>query len=299
MQIECLEYFIKVADAKSINAASYEINISQQALNQSMNNLEKELGATLFQRNNRGIILTDKGKALYAVASDIVESWNRLKSSFYSEDSYEGSYKVGIFPYMEADYYSIFMAYMELNFPKIKIDTINCFNEELIDKLKNEKIDIAITNFKENESYKPLTPDLDYIILNKKKIDVIVGRNSSLANFNSVSFSDLRDYPIALQKVNGNNKYNILLRTLQKNKCDNIFFYNSVYTVQRIIEQGHAVGFIIEDSCLLSECKDKLVKISLAEDFYMVKTVVFRKEDVDKDEILKKILHEICVKLRG
>lgn len=29
MQIECLEYFIKVADAKSINAASYEINISQ------------------------------------------------------------------------------------------------------------------------------------------------------------------------------------------------------------------------------------------------------------------------------
>ena len=73
MQIERLEYFIKVADAQSINSASNDLHISQQALNQSMTNLEKELGVSLFIRSNRGIMLTDKGKEFYSVAFDIVE----------------------------------------------------------------------------------------------------------------------------------------------------------------------------------------------------------------------------------
>ena len=126
MQIERLEYFIKVADAQSINSASNDLHISQQALNQSMTNLEKELGVSLFIRSNRGIMLTDKGKEFYSVAFDIVEKWNNFKTFFYQENNLHGHYTIGIFPYIEVDYYSIFMTSIKKNYPKIEIDTIIC-----------------------------------------------------------------------------------------------------------------------------------------------------------------------------
>ena len=109
MQIERLEYFIKVADTHSINSASAELYISQQALNQSMTNLEKELGVTLFERSSKGISLTDKGKDLYLIASEIVKKWHDFKTSLSQDSNLIGHYAIGIVPYVEFDFYSTFM----------------------------------------------------------------------------------------------------------------------------------------------------------------------------------------------
>lgn len=298
MQIERLEYFIKVADAQSINSASNDLHISQQALNQSMTNLEKELGVSLFIRSNRGIMLTDKGKEFYSVAFDIVEKWNNFKTFFYQENNLHGHYTIGIFPYIEVDYYSIFMTSIEKNYPKIEIDTIIAFNEELITMLENKKIDIAITNFKENETYRPPNPSLEFFVLNKKKIDVIVSLNSPLANYSSISFADLQNYPIALQQINCNDEYNILIQKLKENHCNNIFFYNSIYTVKRMVEKGVAVSFNTVGSNFISKSSNKFVSRSLKEDFYMVKVVVFHKDAITNDSVLSKLIEEICIKLK-
>ena len=65
MTIEQLYYFVKIAESGSFTSASLKLFISQQALSISINNLEKELGVSLFQRSRKGVSLTVDGEYLY------------------------------------------------------------------------------------------------------------------------------------------------------------------------------------------------------------------------------------------
>lgn len=66
---DSIKYFISVAKHGSLSLAAKSLGISQSALSQSMKNLEQSLTVTLFNRNTRGVILTEEGRVLYEQAS--------------------------------------------------------------------------------------------------------------------------------------------------------------------------------------------------------------------------------------
>ncbi|WP_158167236.1 LysR family transcriptional regulator [Mycolicibacterium smegmatis] len=59
-----LRQFVAVADAGSVTAAAAALHLSQQALSSSIQQLEKQLGATLFHREGRRLRLTRAGEVL-------------------------------------------------------------------------------------------------------------------------------------------------------------------------------------------------------------------------------------------
>lgn len=61
--------FYYVAKYKSFTRAASILMNSQPNITRSMNNLEKQLGCTLFIRSNRGVTLTPEGKKLYSHVS--------------------------------------------------------------------------------------------------------------------------------------------------------------------------------------------------------------------------------------
>ena len=61
-----LRQFIAIGDLGSITAAAASLHISQQALSSSMQQLEKDLNATLFRREGRRLTLTRAGELLLA-----------------------------------------------------------------------------------------------------------------------------------------------------------------------------------------------------------------------------------------
>ncbi len=61
--------FYYVAKYKSFTRAAAILMNNQPNISRSMNNLEKQLGCTLFIRSNRGITLTPEGKRLYSYVS--------------------------------------------------------------------------------------------------------------------------------------------------------------------------------------------------------------------------------------
>ena len=67
-------YFIAVAESGSVAAASRMLNIAQSAVTKSMQELEDELGARLFERSSRGIQLTPRGHRFLAAARKVIAS---------------------------------------------------------------------------------------------------------------------------------------------------------------------------------------------------------------------------------
>lgn len=75
-----LTHFIAVAESAGFTSAAKQLHLSQQALSHSVQQLEKEIGATLLVRSGRRIALTpagrtlmDEGRALLAAARTLTQ----------------------------------------------------------------------------------------------------------------------------------------------------------------------------------------------------------------------------------
>jgi DNA-binding transcriptional LysR family regulator len=73
MELRQLKYFLLIAEEKSIARAAKKAFVSQQALSKSIQNLEKELCCTLFERSSTGASLTPLGMTLQKRAKQIIE----------------------------------------------------------------------------------------------------------------------------------------------------------------------------------------------------------------------------------
>lgn len=87
MKIEHLRYFVCFANSVSINQAAKELYISQQQLNRILTSLEEEVHAQLFLRSNRGIKLTEDGKAFTKYANKILMEYSAMQNYFLTRRS--------------------------------------------------------------------------------------------------------------------------------------------------------------------------------------------------------------------
>jgi DNA-binding transcriptional LysR family regulator len=67
-ELRHLRSLLAVAEEGSFSAAARRLHVSQQALSRSVQQLERELGASLFERSARPIELTAAGEAMLAAA---------------------------------------------------------------------------------------------------------------------------------------------------------------------------------------------------------------------------------------
>jgi len=69
VNLQHLRYLVVVAQLGSMTRAAQALHIGQPALTQAIRNLERELGAPLFERTSRGVVLTDAGRVLVSGAT--------------------------------------------------------------------------------------------------------------------------------------------------------------------------------------------------------------------------------------
>ncbi|WP_326794462.1 LysR family transcriptional regulator [Streptomyces sp. NBC_01808] len=72
MDLPQIEYFLAVVDHRGVNAAASALGVAQPTISQAIRKLERELGAALFHRIGRGVVLTSAGYALVGPARRIL-----------------------------------------------------------------------------------------------------------------------------------------------------------------------------------------------------------------------------------
>lgn len=81
LELRHLKYFVTVADELHFGRAAERLGISQPPLSQQIHALEQRLGAKLFERKGRGIVLSDAGNALLPRARTILTQTERAAES--------------------------------------------------------------------------------------------------------------------------------------------------------------------------------------------------------------------------
>ncbi len=76
MTLKQLEYFLAIAEAGHITAATKNLNISQPPLSLQLKALEDEFGVQLFERDKRNLTITHEGLILQERAKEIISLVN-------------------------------------------------------------------------------------------------------------------------------------------------------------------------------------------------------------------------------
>jgi LysR family carnitine catabolism transcriptional activator len=76
-----LEYFLSIASHGSFTSAAHSLRIAQPSLSYAIRVLEREVGAPLFRRLGRGVVLTPMGEALLAPARRVLLDFARMHTT--------------------------------------------------------------------------------------------------------------------------------------------------------------------------------------------------------------------------
>lgn len=79
MKIQQLQVFVAVARETSLRAAARSLDLAQPSVTRIIQELEADLGVTLFNRSVRGVDLTEFGVALQSRASQVLEDLQRAR----------------------------------------------------------------------------------------------------------------------------------------------------------------------------------------------------------------------------
>ena len=98
MDLKQLEYFVAVADHKSVTKGEASLYVSQPTISQQIKLLEEELGCPLFIRHANGVDLTDDGATLLRYALRILQNVNDARQEIQGSSSIHGTIAIGVLP---------------------------------------------------------------------------------------------------------------------------------------------------------------------------------------------------------
>ena len=121
MTLEQLIYFSEVFRLKSINAASFNLNISQQSLSTSIRQLEKEFSSTFFIRSHKGVLATPAGERFYSSTQNMLYEYFVLQHDLAATNKPQRC-KIGLFCALSSSMASKLFNYLNNLFPDTFFD---------------------------------------------------------------------------------------------------------------------------------------------------------------------------------
>ena len=145
------EYVYAVYTEKSFTRAAQKLFISQPSLSAAIKNIEKKIGAPLFERCGSCISPTQIGmEYIYAtekMMSARADFENRIHDIYNLET---GEITVGGTNYLCSYVLPRIINRFSMDYPKIKVNLVEANSRNLSAMLDNEKIDILLDSYDEN-----------------------------------------------------------------------------------------------------------------------------------------------------
>lgn len=82
MKLQQLRYVVKVAECGSITETSRRLFVSQPSITASIRDLENEMGVHIFERTNKGVVVSEEGETFLGYARQVLDQADLLEGKY-------------------------------------------------------------------------------------------------------------------------------------------------------------------------------------------------------------------------
>ncbi|MEV6123615.1 LysR substrate-binding domain-containing protein [Streptomyces sp. NPDC052077] len=192
MELRQLEYFVAVAEERNFTRAAERVRISQSGVSAQIRQLERELGAELFDRSARTVTLTVAGKAALEHARAVLAAAGAVGQAVSEvTDLIRGRLTVGMVvgctltPLFDA------LSVFHRAHPGVEISLLEDNSDRLVEGVRAGTIDLALIGTA------TATPDgLEALTIISERLVAAVPVGHPLAKQRRVALRDLAVHPI-------------------------------------------------------------------------------------------------------
>lgn len=146
MDVAQLKTLIHVAELGSLSKAADRLHIAQPALSRQVRLLEKELGAELFQRHGRGMVITEIGRQVLEHAVQIMAELDQIRNvPGRARGSLKGEVRVGTTPTVAEIVTVPLVRKVQETHPQLRVRLTAAYSGYLLDWLQRGELDLAVS----------------------------------------------------------------------------------------------------------------------------------------------------------
>lgn len=241
--INDLKVFLVACETKNFSQAGRQLHLSQPAISQTINNLEKHFGTKLFLRQGRSIYLTEIGQALRPMARELVAAARRMEESVFSlQGEVVGEFEIGcstasgkyLLPGLIARYRRIF--------PLVRINVLVSSRNSIIKQLISGEVALGISSRRIDHR------ELEYKDFFTDEVILIVPANHPWTKFRRVYPDDLLDEPMILREESAGTievlKKGLLEHDISFDMLNVVLGLGNAEAIEIAVEEGIGVAFI-------------------------------------------------------
>ena len=197
MDLRALNIFIEVAELGSFTRAGEKLGYSQPTISFQIKQLEKEMGAQLFDRIGHTVTLTDAGRDALGYAQQICHTGQEMLLGSAGRRKPAGTLRLGmpdsLCQPLIADHFARFRS----AYPAVSLHITTTDTSTLLELLNHNDVDMVCTM--DDHVY-----DTNYIIADEEEIGVhfVASARHPLAAVSQVEIGQLLEQPFLLTEKN-------------------------------------------------------------------------------------------------
>jgi DNA-binding transcriptional LysR family regulator len=277
--IECshLNTFLTAAEEQSFSRAAKRLHLSQSAVSQNTQALERAFGISLFERRGRSIVLSETGQTILPMVRDALNSMRLVEDALLNlNQQVSGELLIGCSTSAGKYILPILLANFQKQYPNVLPRVRIMGREMVLERLLNHVIPFGVTSRVLEHS------NLENLPLFEDRIILIVPPNHPWAKFGRALPSDLLDQPLIMREETSGTREAIVegLR-VHGVSCDSIrpcMELGNAEAIEMAVEYGVGIAFVSELVAVrgLREgrvCKVEIEKVNLSRTIYISRHV--------------------------
>lgn len=189
-----LKYFQSVVRLGSFSAAAGENFISQSAISQQAQSLERELGFALLVRKNRSFSLTPAGEYFYRKSLLLTADCDRMCAEAAKIAKGEAAnLKIGYLRTYAGGEFHRALAAFSARYPDVSVSIAYGSHGELCDMLSEDRVEITL-----NDQCRLFSDAYENLILAARPTLIEVSAHSPIAQMEAVAPAELKNFPCIL-----------------------------------------------------------------------------------------------------
>lgn len=238
-----LAIFLVACETKNFSQAGRQLHLSQPAISQTINNLEKHFGTKLFLRQGRSVDLTEIGQALRPMVMELVSAARRMEETVSSlQGEVVGEFEIGCSTASGKYLLPNLIARYRRMYPLVRINVLVTSRDSVIKKLVSGEVAMGVSSRRIDHR------DLDYKDFFLDEVILIAPADHRWAGYRRVYPDDLLDEPMVLREESSGTievlKTGLLEHDISFDMLNVTMGLGNAEAIEMAVEEGIGVAFI-------------------------------------------------------